>query len=49
MACGRTDAVLMAPRSKGTSIFQKGLCLPMAPDCQLEEAETSVRRRFLGS
>jgi hypothetical protein len=40
----------MAPAIEGTSISQIGLCLPMAPGCQLiGRAETSVRRRFFGS
>jgi len=29
--------------------FRERLCLPTALGCQLMEAETSVRRRFLGS
>jgi hypothetical protein len=35
-------------RGECTSVF-RGLCLPMASCCQLEEAGTSVRRRFWGS
>lgn len=37
-----------AARAKAI-LFEVLLCLPMALGCQLIEAETSVRRRFLGS
>jgi hypothetical protein len=40
---------LLIASAPNTAQFKVLLCLPTAPRCQLKEAETSVRLRFMGS